>query len=223
MLDPTTGRPASVPDAPERAPVHPRRRTVTATQSRLARCQRRKPRPWRHRKAEDRRHAGRHRRFPKPRPSGPAGNGRRGQSLSRATGRTARAEDGDGATSSAGTAGRRLLTTAPRRSGAITRPRGGTGSAAASTEANGAGTDGSGSGRRHEPRALDQRPSGARGTGGPRPRSPAAVHGAGSRHVRPASGARRAGRLGRHRGPTAGPRPAWPAGRPLPHVRARRA
>ena len=168
MLDPTTGRPASVPDAPERvadAPeatngqhnpelLGPAASGVSATLV--------PPRP----KIGDSRPAP-----PLPKDEavpGPAGNGRRGQSLSSSQrGEPPRAEDGDGATSSAGTQGGG---SSRRRRGGRGRSRGaggGTGSATASTEANGAGTDDSGRdagtspGRTTAPRAPRNRGSAA--------------------------------------------------------------
>ena len=168
MLDPTTGRPASVPDAPERAAdapeatngqhnpelLGPAASGVSATLV--------PPRP----KIGDSRPAP-----PLPKDEavpGPAGNGRRGQSLSSSQrGEPPRAEDGDGATSSAGTQGGG---SSRRRRGGRGRsrgPGGGTGSATASTEANGAGTDDSGRdagtspGRSTAPRAPRNRSSAA--------------------------------------------------------------
>ena len=225
MLDPTTGRPASVPDAPERAADAPEATNgqhnpelfgpaASGVSPTVV-----PPRP----KIGDSR--------PAPPLSkdeavpAPAGNGRRGQSPS--SGQRAeppRAEDGDGAGAVSGT-GTQGGGSSRRRRGGRGRSRGaggGTGSATASTEANGAGTDGSGRDAGTSPARYDH-PSGAPEQGFRGRTASPCVHGSGSRHVRPAGRSRRAGRLGRRRGATAGSRPTWPAGRSLPHVRAHRA
>jgi len=167
MLDPTTGRPASVPGAPERAADAPevangsRNPEPSGPLASGTSAAAVSPRP----KIGDTRPAP-----PLPKASEavpvPSGNGRKGQSLSSSQQSEPQRDgddDGAGAAAGAGTAGGG---SSRRRRGGRGRSRGaasGAGSAAASSEADAAGSDGSGAdagtgpGRATAPRAPRNR------------------------------------------------------------------